>query len=59
MRGLLIAFEGLDRCGKTTQARLLKKYFDPSLSYEEIKKAQLIHFPRIKYPFCILSSFLF
>jgi len=45
MRGLLLAFEGLDRCGKTTQARLLKQYFDPHSPLELVQKAQLLRFP--------------
>ena len=44
-RGLLIVFEGLDCAGKTTQSRLLKKYFDPSCDYDEAQKAQLLCFP--------------
>ena len=26
-RGILIVFEGIDRCGKSTQTNLLKEYF--------------------------------
>lgn len=38
-RGLFILFEGLDRCGKTTQARLMCQ------TLNETGKAQLMHFP--------------
>ncbi len=44
-RGLLIVFEGLDCAGKTTQSKLLKKYFDPNCDYDESEKAQLLRFP--------------
>jgi thymidylate kinase len=39
-RGLFIVFEGLDRAGKSTQAKLLQKYFN--LHEEESK---LLIFP--------------
>ena len=39
-RGLMIVFEGLDRCGKSTQARKLEAYFE-AIS----QKAEVISFP--------------
>ena len=36
-RGLFIVFEGGDRCGKTTQAKLLeRKYTDEKIPFEVI-----------------------
>lgn len=39
-RGLLITFEGLDRAGKTTQAKMLEEYLN-SIN----KPAKIIRFP--------------
>ena len=39
-RGLMIVFEGLDRCGKSTQAKKLKSFFE-TIS----QKAEVISFP--------------
>jgi len=44
-RGALIVFEGLDRCGKTTQTQLLLEYLDPNYQTEESKIVQLMRFP--------------
>jgi dTMP kinase len=40
MRGLMLAFEGLDKTGKTTQCKLLHNY----LTTKGIRN-RLIHFP--------------
>lgn len=39
-RGLMIVFEGLDRCGKSTQANKLKAYFE-----SKSQSAEIINFP--------------
>ena len=39
-RGLLIVFEGLDRCGKTTQTKKLKTFFE-----SQSLNSQIINFP--------------
>jgi len=45
-RGSLIVFEGLDRCGKTTQTQLLLQYLDPNYQNEEESRiVQLMRFP--------------
>ncbi len=45
-RGALIVFEGLDRCGKTTQTQLLLQHLDPNYKNEEESRiVQLMRFP--------------
>jgi dTMP kinase len=39
-RGLMIVFEGLDRCGKSTQAKKLKSFFE-----SKSQNAEIIGFP--------------
>ena len=54
-RGLLIIFEGLDRCGKSTQAKKLKTYFE----VKKNSKAEIISFPdRSSESGKILDSYL-
>lgn len=45
MRGLLVAFEGLDRSGKSSQTKLLNNYITNSLK----EKAKILVFPGEKY----------
>lgn len=47
-RGLLITFEGLDRAGKTTQAKMLEEYLN-SIN----KPAKIIRFPGLSIDFPI------
>ena len=53
-RGLFIAIEGLDRCGKSTQINLLKKYFE-----ENEEKCSVQIFPeRSTYLGSFIDEFL-
>jgi dTMP kinase len=51
-RGAFIVFEGVDRCGKTTQSKLLADYCQSKTG-----KAKWIRFPR--YARCAGQSRLF
>ena len=44
-RGLLIVFEGLDRCGKTTQCSRLLNHLDPNYTEGESEIVKLQRFP--------------
>jgi len=44
MRGAFILFEGVDRCGKSTQASLLNDYFQKKFSNSD-QQSTLIRFP--------------
>lgn len=44
-RGSFILFEGIDRCGKTTQCQLLTDRLNAGIAVDSAKKAEFIRFP--------------